>query len=265
MRYATAVRRLRQIAEDAHRVNSGAAPLLLAVYTFGPLLEHPAEVAAVDIALVCDAPAGELCWRTEPPWTLGIAEVLRLNRAPVRWYFRPATWPVSNHLIREPLQILVARGGRRAGPDRPGRRPGAAAAARGAVADRAAGTAGRRTRRRPPAAARGPRRLLGPGLATRPPRVRPLPRDSPLQRGLGLPRSPRRRGARPVYLAHRACSRPPRPTPVLRGCTHRGPGGSAAGRSVVNSALPPRRLPRERVARPAAACGTGCGRRPLRV
>lgn len=110
MRYATAVRRLRQIAEDAHRVNSGAAPLLLAVYTFGPLLEHPAEVAAVDIALVCDAPAGELCWRTEPPWTLGIAEVLRLNRAPVRWYFRPATWPVSNHLIREPLQIRSLEG-----------------------------------------------------------------------------------------------------------------------------------------------------------
>jgi hypothetical protein len=110
MRYATAVRRLRRIAEDAHRVNTGEAPLLLAVYTFGPLLEHPAEVAAVDIALVCDAPAGELSWRTEPPWTLGIVETLRLNKAPVCWYFRPATWPVSNHVIREPLQIWSLEG-----------------------------------------------------------------------------------------------------------------------------------------------------------
>lgn len=110
MRYATAVRRLRQIAEDAHRVNTGEAPLLLAVYTFGPALEHPGDVAAVDIALVCDAPAGELSWRTEPPWTLGIVETLRLNKAPVRWYFRPATWPVSNHVVREPLQIWSLEG-----------------------------------------------------------------------------------------------------------------------------------------------------------
>ena len=111
MRYATAVRRLRQIAENAHRVNvPGEDPLLLAVYTFGSLLEHPTEVAAVDIALVCDAPADELSWRAEPPWTRGIAEMLRLNKAPVRWYFRPATWPVSNHVIREPLRIWSLEG-----------------------------------------------------------------------------------------------------------------------------------------------------------
>jgi hypothetical protein len=111
MRYATAVRRLRQIAEDAHRANLlGDDPLLLAIYTFGPLLEHHTEVEAVDIALVCDAPADELSWRAEPPWTLGIVEVLRLNKAPVRWYFRPATWPVSNHLIREPLRIWSLEG-----------------------------------------------------------------------------------------------------------------------------------------------------------
>jgi hypothetical protein len=106
MRYATAVRRLRQIAADAHRVNlPNEDPLLLAVYTFGPLLQHPAEIEAVDIALVCDAPADELSWRAEPPWTLRIVETLRLKEAPVRWYFRPATWPVSNHIIREPLRV----------------------------------------------------------------------------------------------------------------------------------------------------------------
>lgn len=76
------------------------------MYTFGALLdERPGELEAVELALVCDSPADELSWCAEPPWTLGIVEVLRLNKAPVRWYFRPATWPVSNHVIREPLRI----------------------------------------------------------------------------------------------------------------------------------------------------------------
>jgi hypothetical protein len=105
------VRRLRQIAEDAHRANVlREDPVLLAVYAFGPLLEHPEELEAVDVALVCDAPTDELTWHAEPPWTLALVDVMRLNKAPVRWFFRPATWPVSNHVIREPLRIWSLEG-----------------------------------------------------------------------------------------------------------------------------------------------------------
>ena len=109
MRYvhhATAVRRLRQIADDCSKVNfPGDDPLVVAVYTFGPILDNTEALDAVDIVLVLDESVGELSWGAEPQWTIGIVERLRLNKAPVRWYWRPAVWPVWNHLIRRPLRI----------------------------------------------------------------------------------------------------------------------------------------------------------------
>jgi hypothetical protein len=112
VRYATAVRRLRQIAEDAYRVGvPGEAPVLAAIYTCGAIFETPGEVDAVEVAVVLDEPADELCWGAEPPWTAGIVQRLRLNKAPVRWYFRPAVWPVWNHRIRRPLRIYSAASG----------------------------------------------------------------------------------------------------------------------------------------------------------
>lgn len=106
MRYATAVRRLRQIAGDAHRVNwPGEDPVLLAVYTFGPVLDHPDELDWVDVALVLDSPPEELSWGVEPPSASGIIQVLRLDKSPVRRFWRPAVWPVWNHMIREPVRI----------------------------------------------------------------------------------------------------------------------------------------------------------------
>jgi hypothetical protein len=112
MRYATAIRRLRQIAEDAQQVRlPGEDPLVAAIYTFGTILEAPAQLEVVDIALVADEPADELTWGAEPPWTVGVVERLRLDKAPVRWFFRPTVWPVWNHHIREPLRIYSATDG----------------------------------------------------------------------------------------------------------------------------------------------------------
>jgi hypothetical protein len=111
MRYATAVRRLRQIAADAHRANwPDEDPLLVAAYTFGPILDAPDDVAAVDVALVLDCPAEEVPWGTQPPWAVGIVEMLRLNKAPVRWRWRPAVWPVWNHQIQRPVRIWSVDG-----------------------------------------------------------------------------------------------------------------------------------------------------------
>lgn len=112
MRYATAVRRLRQIAENGHRTSlPGDDPMVAAIYTFGAIFQAPHELDVVDIGLVLDAPADELSWGAEPQWTVGIVETLRLNKAPVRWYLRPTIWPVWNHRIREPLRIYSAEDG----------------------------------------------------------------------------------------------------------------------------------------------------------
>lgn len=80
-------------------------PLVTAVYTFGPILDTPgADLDGVDIALVLNAPAEEVSWGAEPPWTGWIVTALRLGKAPVRWFWRPAVWPVWNHHIDQPLR-----------------------------------------------------------------------------------------------------------------------------------------------------------------
>jgi hypothetical protein len=112
MRYATAVRRLHQIAEDAHQMRlPGEESLVTAIYTLGDVLEAPDQLEAVDVALVADEPADELTWGAEPPWTIELVERLRLDKAPVRWFFRPEVWPVWNHHIREPVRIYSTTDG----------------------------------------------------------------------------------------------------------------------------------------------------------
>jgi hypothetical protein len=107
VRRQTAVRRLRTIAERCQRASSlwDDEPLLLAAYAFGPVLESAAEVDAVDLAFVLSLPAEELPWFAEPQSLLGLPSLLEIDKAPVRWYWRPSVWPVANHLIHRPLRV----------------------------------------------------------------------------------------------------------------------------------------------------------------
>ena len=60
MRYDTAVRRLRTIAESCERPNRLMdAPILVAAYVFGDVLEAPAELPRVQVAFVIDCPPEE--------------------------------------------------------------------------------------------------------------------------------------------------------------------------------------------------------------
>src|SRR5260370_39163591 len=113
MRYATAVRRLRSIAEDCDRFSSllDDDAGLLAAYAFGPVLEDPGQdLEVVDLALVMGLPAAELPWGVEPPECTSLASVLRLDKAPVMRRWRPLEWPVSNHVIRRPMPIWTREG-----------------------------------------------------------------------------------------------------------------------------------------------------------
>ncbi|RLU82527.1 hypothetical protein CTZ27_29805 [Streptomyces griseocarneus] len=114
MRYATAVRRLRTIAGSCTRaLNSSADIPLAAAYVFGPVLDAPGNDAeAVDVAFALAMPPAELPWGVEPPVGHVLADLLSLDKAPVRRVWRPAGRPVANHLIRRPLRIWST-----AGPD----------------------------------------------------------------------------------------------------------------------------------------------------
>lgn len=106
MRYATAVRRLRSLAEEFdHHARLWEEPLVTAAYVYGELLEGPEELDAARIALVVDLPPDQVTWRAEPPTAAAFAELTKLSSLPLEWTWRPVLWPVWNHEVRGPVRF----------------------------------------------------------------------------------------------------------------------------------------------------------------
>ncbi len=107
VRYGKAVQRLQMIAERCQRVSGlwDEAPPLVGVYAFGDVLDGAEQLDVVQVALVLNHPAEELRWCARPTSCSGLPHLLELEKAPVEWYWRPAAWPVSNHVIVRPLRI----------------------------------------------------------------------------------------------------------------------------------------------------------------
>ena len=107
VRHQTAVRRIRTVAERCQRVSGlwDDEPFLLAAYAFGAALEPGVDVDVVELAFVLNLPAEELPWGAEPQSLIGLSSLLEIDKAPVRWHWRPAAWPVANHLIHRPLRV----------------------------------------------------------------------------------------------------------------------------------------------------------------
>jgi len=112
MRHETAVRRLRTIAEHCHQVYRlwTDEPLLIGAYAFGAVLDTTADLDVIQVAFVLDLPPEELTWGAQPQSCVGLAHWLELDKAPVDWYWRPARWPVGNHVIDRPLRIWSVDG-----------------------------------------------------------------------------------------------------------------------------------------------------------
>jgi hypothetical protein len=83
---------------------------LVGAYAFGAVLEARTDVEAVQVAFVLDLPPDELTWCAQPQSCVGLPDLLEIGKAPVEWYWRPALWPVSNHLIDRPLRIWSING-----------------------------------------------------------------------------------------------------------------------------------------------------------
>jgi hypothetical protein len=117
MRQATAVRRLRTIAERCQQAcelwEEGVG--LVAVCAFGGVLDRAggqgAALEVVQIALIVGGDPQRVPWCARPPEFAGLPYVLGLEKAPVDWYFRSAELPVGNHLIVRPLRIWDRRTG----------------------------------------------------------------------------------------------------------------------------------------------------------
>jgi hypothetical protein len=106
----TAVRRLRTIAERCSQV-SRTEPVLRAAHAFGQLLDGRVDVEVVQVAFVLDLPPEQLPWCAEPRGCGWLVELLELGKAPVVWYWRPAAWPVANHVVDRPVRFWSAQTG----------------------------------------------------------------------------------------------------------------------------------------------------------
>jgi hypothetical protein len=106
MKYETAVRRLRTIAERCEQMTvRWSGEFMVAAYAFGSVLDSRDDIAVVEVAFVLDAPPDELTWGVRPQKYIGLPHWLDFDTAPVGWYLRPAVWPVHNHMIVRPLRI----------------------------------------------------------------------------------------------------------------------------------------------------------------
>ncbi len=107
MRHETAVRRLHLVAERCQRASGlwDDEPFLAGANAFGHVLRPRTDVPVVQIAFVLNLPADELTWCAQPQSCAGLPHLLEIDKAPVEWYWRPAVWPVANHLIRRPLRV----------------------------------------------------------------------------------------------------------------------------------------------------------------
>lgn len=114
MQRKNAIRHLRNTAELCERwsgplLDDEQSPLV-AAYAYGPILDPAENPDYVSVAVVLDAPAEELTWCARPPWTRWVSSVLEFARNPVIGSWRPAAWPVWNHVIERPLRVWSADG-----------------------------------------------------------------------------------------------------------------------------------------------------------
>ncbi len=100
MKYSTAVARLRSCAADLERL-AGVDDdrLLVEAWVFGQLLEFPDQLEVISLALVIDLPVEDVTWYARPAHGDAMTSFLRFDKYPLRWFWRPAVWPVWNHAI----------------------------------------------------------------------------------------------------------------------------------------------------------------------
>jgi hypothetical protein len=106
MKYSTAVGRLRQVAGDlADHTSSWGDSVLVEAYVFGDVLTGPDTVDVIWLVLVVDLPVDEVPWLARPAPAEAAASLLRLDKYPLRWWWRPKGWPVWNHEISRLVQF----------------------------------------------------------------------------------------------------------------------------------------------------------------
>jgi hypothetical protein len=112
MKRSTVISRLNDIADGLDRAVQWSDVTVVGGFVFGGLLEPDAQLERIELALVVAEPPDTVPWMARPARLEALAELLRLPKLPVSWWWRPAGWPVWNHTISRAVRFWSAEGGR---------------------------------------------------------------------------------------------------------------------------------------------------------
>lgn len=99
MKRSTAISRLGDVADGLDRAKQWQHAKVTAAYVYGALLDGADDLEWVELAVVVDEPAAAVPWLSRPAHLEAMARLLRFNKLPLVWRWRPAEWPVWNHQI----------------------------------------------------------------------------------------------------------------------------------------------------------------------
>lgn len=107
MKRQAAVKNLHRFVDNCAQLNRPPdEPIALEAYVFGDILEPGVDtIELVEVAIVLDQPAHDVPWQALPPGHNGLVHTLELEKIPVSCYWRPAEWPVWNHVIDRPVRV----------------------------------------------------------------------------------------------------------------------------------------------------------------
>jgi hypothetical protein len=106
VKYKTAVARLGQVAGDlTEQASSWGESIIVEAHVFGDMVTGPDTIEAIYLALVIDFPVEEVAWLARPAQAEATASLLRFDKLPLRWWWRPTVWPVWNHTITQPVRF----------------------------------------------------------------------------------------------------------------------------------------------------------------
>lgn len=112
---STAVRHLVEMAatasENLRLRNTDIGWPLEELWVTGELLSRASEVDTGAVVLVVDVPATEMTWLALHPTGEWIGEQLRLGKRPMRWCYRPLSWPAWNQEGRRLIRFWDAAHG----------------------------------------------------------------------------------------------------------------------------------------------------------
>ena len=71
----------------------------------------PAPMQKLQLALVVDEPVEDVAWMSRPRHLEALASLLRFDKLPMSWCWRPREWPVWNHEITRAVCFWSATAG----------------------------------------------------------------------------------------------------------------------------------------------------------